>query len=189
MNDSDSERGQFVLLSREVDCLRRDLRRAKVAFTATILSMASVIAIQSLWGPKNIVAASANRDGIMRVRGLIIEDAKGTERLRLGAPLPDPMGADGVRHRRQGPISGMILSDATGTERAGFATDDQFGETFLGLDSRKGQEVLFLENPDGGTNFVIFDSKGNEAALTVFPSGPKLVLKKAKQVVAQLPEK
>jgi len=190
MTDPNSEQTQFDLVKREVDGLRRDIRRVRLASAVAILSLAGAIAIQSLWNPKNTVAAAAaGRDGIMHVRGLIIEDAKGTERLRLGAPLPDPMGADGTRHRRQGPISGMILSDAKGIERAGFATDDQYGETFLGLDSRKGQEVLFLENPDGGTNFDIFDRSGNEAALTVFPTGPKLVLKRAKQVVAQLPEK
>ncbi len=117
-----------------------------------------------------------------------MEDASGVERVRLGAPLPDPMGTDGIRHKRQGAISGLIISDAKGTERGGYATDDQYDEAFFTLDSRKGQEVLFLANPDGGTNLDLFDKLGNEAQLTVFPSGPKLVLKRAKKVVAQLPD-
>jgi len=81
----------------------------------------------------------------------------------------------------------MIISDAKGTERGGYATDDQYDEAFFTLDSRKGQEVLFLANPGGGTNLDLFDKSGNEAQLTVFPEGPKLVLKRNKQIVAQLP--
>jgi len=132
--------------------------------------------------------ASTDHDGIMHVRGLIVEDAKGVERLRLGAPLPDPMGADGIRHTRRGVISGMIISDAKGTERGGYVTADQSDEAFFTLDSRKEQEVLFLANPNGGTNLALFDRFGNAAQLTVFPSGPKFVLTKEKQIIAQIPE-
>ena len=110
------------------------------------------------------------------------------ERLRLGAPLPDPMGTDGKRSHRQGVISGMLISDSKGPERGGYVTADASDEAFLTLDSRKGQEVLFLANPDGGTNLDLFDKLGNEAELTVFPDGPEFVLKKKKQVIAQLPE-
>ena len=132
--------------------------------------------------------SAASKDGIMHVRGLVVEDANGVERLRLGAPLPDPMGTDGKRHPRQGVISGMLISDSKGTERGGYVTADASDEAFFTLDSRKGQEVLFLANPGGGTNLDLFDKLGNEAQLTVFPDGPKFVLKKKKQVVAQLPE-
>ncbi len=133
------------------------------------------------------VNAAARGDHVLRVRGLIVEDAHGVERVRLGAPLPDPMGADGVRHKRQGDISGMLISDAKGTERGGYVTADASDEAFFTLDSRKGQEVLFLANPEGGTNLDLFDKAGNEAALTVFPEGPKLEMKKAGRVVAEVP--
>jgi len=49
------------------------------------------------------------------------------------------------------------------------------------------QQVLLLANPKGGVNFDLFDSKGNEAQLLVFPSGPTLTMKKAKQTVLELP--
>ena len=65
-------------------------------------------------------------------------------------------------------------------------TADASDEAFFALDSRKGQEVLFLANPDGGTNLDLFDKLGNEAKLPIFPDEPKFVLKK-KQVVAQFP--
>jgi hypothetical protein len=128
-----------------------------------------------------------DKAGILRVRGLIVEDQNGREHVRLGAPLPDPM-IHGVRHKRSGVISGLLISDAEGNERGGYVTSDKSGEAFLTLDSEDEQQVLFLANPKGGVNFDIFDSKGNEANITVFPDGPKLTLTKAKNRVFELPK-
>ena len=95
---------------------------------------------------------------------------------------------DGKRHPRQGVISGILLSDATGTERSGYFTADADAETVFTLDSQHGQEVRFLTNKEGGTNFDLYDAAGNEAQLTVFPNGPKFVMTRHKQIVAQLPQ-
>jgi hypothetical protein len=127
-----------------------------------------------------------DKDGILHVRGVVVEDQKGLERVRLGAPVPDPM-IHGVRRKRVAPVFGLIISDAAGSERGGFTTND-FGEAFIGLDSEDEQQVLLLANPKGGANFDLFDSKGNEAQLTVFPNGPKLIFKKSKETVLELPK-
>jgi len=132
------------------------------------------------------MASTTDKDGILHVRGLIVEDANKRERVRLGAPLPGPM-IHGVRYKRSGAVSGLIISDAEGNERGGYVTSDQYGEAFLSLDSEDEQQVLFLVNPKGGVNFDIFDSNGNEAKLTVFPDGPKFKMKKLKKNVAELP--
>jgi len=131
--------------------------------------------------------AQPDTDGILRVRGLIVEDQNGHERVRLGAPLPDPM-IHGVRIKRKGVVSGILISDADGNERGGYVTADKSGEAFLSLDSKDEQQVLFLANPKGGVNFDLFDSKGNEAQILVFPGGPKLTLKKMKETVLELPK-
>jgi hypothetical protein len=131
--------------------------------------------------------AQPDKDGILRVRGLIVEDPNGHERVRLGAPLPDPM-IHGVRVKRSGVISGMLISDADGNERGGYVTGDKSGEAFFTLDSEDEQQVLFLANPKGGVNFDLFDSKGNEAQMTVFPDGPRLTLRKEKKTVSELPK-
>jgi hypothetical protein len=104
----------------------------------------------------------------------------------LGAPLPDPMG-HGVRIKRQGPISGLIISDANGDEPGGYFTGDQIGEAVLTLDSEDEQQMRFLANPKGVANFDIYDSKGNEAQLTVFPTGPRLMMMKAKTRIFEFP--
>ncbi len=135
--------------------------------------------------PSSVSASTTDEDGIMHVRGLVVVDAAGHERVLLGAPLPDPL-IRNVRVKRQGVLSGILLTDATGTERSGYATEEE-GETFLTLDSQRGQEMTLLSNPGGGVNFDISDPKGNEAAITVFPNGPKFKMKKAKQLVVELP--
>ena len=128
-----------------------------------------------------------SKDGIIRVRGLIVEDENGRERLRLGAPLPDPM-IRGVRRKRKGAVSGLLISDANGDERGGYVTGDASGEAFFTLDSQDEQQLLLLANPGGGVNFDLFDSKGNEAEITVFPDGPKFTLTRAKTRVLELPK-
>ena len=88
----------------------------------------------------------------------MIVDDKGTERVWIGAPVPDAI-VQGQRQKRQGPISGMVLLDAKGNERGGYVTSDLSGEVFMSLDSERGQETLFLANPGGGAHVSIFDGQ------------------------------
>jgi len=130
--------------------------------------------------------AKSDSSGILRVRGLIVEDQNGHERARLGAPLPDPT-IHGIRRKRVGSISGLTISDADGNERGGYVTGDRSGEAFFTLDSEDEQQLLFLANRKGGVNFNLFDSKGNGAQILVFPSGPKFTLRRAKETVLEMP--
>lgn len=170
----------------QLKSLRTQNRSLRILAISSLALALAGLALQLAPIARN-VQVTAPKDGILRVRGLIVEDSTGVERVRLGAPLPDPMGPNGTRQKRQGPISGLIIADAKGIERGGYVTDDQHGEAFFSLDSQKGQEVLFLTNPDGGTNLDLFDKLGNEAQLTVFPTGPELILKRSNKVVAKLP--
>ena len=122
----------------------------------------------------------------MHVRGLVVDDAAGRERLRLGAPLPDPL-QHGIRAKRSGTLSGLLITDASQTERGGYVTNDS-GEAFFSLDAPEEQQVLFLVNPHGGVNFDLYDKLGNEASLRVFPSGPQFKLKRAGNTVVELPD-
>src|SRR5437868_3696323 len=76
-----------------------------------------------------LIRSRTNHKGpgqILRVRGLIVVDEHGIERVWIGAPLPDPSFL-GKRGQRQAPISGILLMDADGTERSGYVTDE-FGQ-------------------------------------------------------------
>lgn len=172
-------------LQRDVQKLRRSFRVQRWLLAGSFVVISFLVAtVLSRSTP--VMASTTDKDGILHVRGLVVEDANHHERVQLGAPLPDPM-IHGVRYKRSGAISGLIISDADGNERGAYATSDKSGEAFLSLDSEDEQQVLFLANPKGGVNFDIFDSNGNEAQLTVFPDGPKLKMKKMKATVVELP--
>jgi hypothetical protein len=179
---SESESTQLL---RDVQELRQAYRVQRWLLAASFVLIA-LLALMIVGRSTSVLASTTDKDGILHVRGLVVEDSNQRERLRLGAPLPDPM-IHGVRYKRSGAISGLIISDAEGNERGGYVTSDQSGEAFLSLDSEDEQQVLFLANPKGGVNLDIFDSKGNEAQLTVFPDGPKLKMKKMKATVVELP--
>lgn len=180
MSESDSSQ-----LLRDVQELRQAYRVQRWLLAASFV-MIALLALMVVGRSISVLASTTDKDGILHVRGLVVEDGNKRERLRLGAPLPDPM-IHGVRYKRSGAISGLIISDAEGNERGGYVTSDQFGEAFLSLDSEDEQQVLFLANPKGGVNLDIHDSKGNEAQLTVFPDGPKLQMKKMKATISELP--
>ena len=97
---------------RQIERLERRLK------TLTVVLFVSVggLAILSLW-PRSATGES------LRVRQITVVDAHGTERVWIGAPVPDPI-IQGERRQRSGPISGLVLLDAKGNERAGFATSD-----------------------------------------------------------------
>src|SRR5262245_11013385 len=124
---------------------------------------------------------------VLRVREVVIVDEKGTERVWIGAPVPDPI-VQGQRQKRAGPVSGVILLDAKGNERGGYVTSDGSGEVFMSLDSEKAQETLFLANPGGGAHLSIFDGQGNLARIGVLNNQPTLLLRRAGNTLFEQPQ-
>ena len=122
-------------------------------------------------------ATREKRSGeILRARGLVIIDEKGTERVVIGAPLPDPM-ILGKRRKRDGRVSGLIIADGTGTERGGYVTDDQAGNALLTLDAQGFQTVLLLAEPDGDTTFRLWDRSQSSITMGAWKKGPFFNLK------------
>jgi hypothetical protein len=186
---------ELILFREEMLRLRRGYRAQQFLLLIAIASILSLTIIV-LRSPAPVTAQSTpDKDGVLHVRGLVVEDLGGHERLRLGAPLPDPM-IRGVRRKRQGAVSGLLISDPNGNERGGYVTADTSGEAFIALDSEDDQEVMLLTNPKGGANFYLRD-KSNLAQMTVFagetygnaqlPDGPKFTMSKAKQILLELP--
>ena len=91
---------------------------------------------------------------ILTVRGLVVVDERGIERVRIGAPLPDPI-VQGKRVPRQGQVSGILIFDSDGDERSGYVTNSR-GDAFLTLDAKSGQQTIFLANRDGGANLAVW---------------------------------
>jgi len=105
------------------------------------------------------IAAARKEPDTLRLRQLSIVDANGVERVRIGAPLPEPLML-GKRVHRDGSLSGILLFDAEGTERTGYATGDDYPNVIFTLDSLSSQHVLFMAEPQGSPALFLWDKKG-----------------------------
>jgi len=76
---------------------------------------------------------TSRSDSVLTLRELVIVDSMGTPRVRIAAPLPDPIML-GKRFSRGGVVSGIIIYDAEGNERGGYVTGDESRGAALTLD-------------------------------------------------------
>ena len=140
-------------LSARISQLERRWARQRAAFVFTLLlGAATGIALSS--ARPDVFAQTQKTNEILTVRGLVVVDERGVERVRLGAPLPDPI-VQGKRVPRQGVVSGILILDADGDERGGYVTEAH-GDAFLTLDAKKAQQTVFIANRDGGANLSIW---------------------------------
>src|ERR1700730_11510375 len=91
---------------------------------------------------------------VVTVRELIVVDDHGIARVRVRAPLPEPI-TNGRVMKRDDTVSGILIYDAAGNERGGFVTDNSIGNAVLTLDSNVGQEITLVAYPNGGAEFGI----------------------------------
>jgi len=185
MNTSDPQKIEMVAAQ-----LERQNRLLKRALFLSVVLWLSVVVFWCVAdsGPMQVRAAQANE--VLRVRGLIVVDEKGVERVRIGAPLPDPM-MFGRRISRGGSVSGILLSDANGMERSGYVTDNDYGNVFFTLDSTtRGQHVLFVSDPNGGATLRMLDrgTNGiNSLSLEASDDGPSFKLVKDGKTIFEQP--
>lgn len=104
------------------------LEQRQKRLTRTIWVLAAVLAITVLVDSSPLPASAdpepaTRSDSVLRIRELVIVDPNGTDRVRIAAPLPDPIML-GRRSRRGDPVSGIIIYDAEGNERGGYVTGD-----------------------------------------------------------------
>ena len=106
---------------------------------------------------------------IIKVRGLIVVDSLGVERVILGSPLPDPQ-FHGYRIPRgeDAGVSGIMLYDGEGQERGGYVTDDYYGNVFLTFDSKTEQQALLIAEPQGGATTMLWARNGNKITLGAY---------------------
>lgn len=126
-------------------------------------------------------------DKILKVRGIVVVDSLGIERVIVGAPLPTAQTSFGNRvyPREKGAgVYGVMLYDAEGQERGGYVTDDDYGNVFLTLDSKTGQTFLALAEPNGSTALQMWDRKGkNKISLEASDESAEIKLKSNNQPV------
>jgi hypothetical protein len=115
-------------------------------------------------------SAAENPGAILRVKGLVIVDQNGTERVWIGAPLPGQV-VNGKREQRPSRQAGIVLYDDKGIERSGYVTDDKSGNVFLSLDDRNKQEAVFVADAEHGTSLRLWYEK-DSAEIRVDPDDP-----------------
>src|SRR6202795_1487583 len=133
---------QLDILQRRVSSLER-----RVVWLA--VCCAALTTCLFLFATGGGVKADA-QPGILTVKRLAVVDDKGTERVVIAAPLPDPI-IQGTRVKRDGPVSGMLIFDPKGNERGGYVTSDT-GDlaAFLTLRSEPDQVFTAYANANSG---------------------------------------
>jgi hypothetical protein len=114
--------------------------------------------------PLRRVGAAADESNL-RLRSLEIIDSAGVARLRLGAPVPDPM-TDGKTSPRRSPQSGIQFNDARGNEIGGLGMLDD-GSIILCFDTHSSEATCMYVLPSGERGFSVTDDHGKDRAVMV----------------------
>jgi len=83
----------------------------------------------------------------IKAKEVVVVDANGIVRARLGGDLPDAVMAGGRVSKRGTKAAGLIIYDEEGIERGGYATLDTGSNAVLTLDSKYRQAALFVAGP------------------------------------------
>jgi hypothetical protein len=177
-----------ISIEKEMAGIKAQNRRLAIAVGATLfLWSVTVVCVIVLIHRGKIETAPQGISDILRTRTLVVIDDHGTERVRIGAPLPEPI-IMGQKKKRDDSIAGILLYDKLGNERGGYVTDNSVGNALLTLDSNVGQEFTLVAYPNGGAEFGINDDQKNAVSLSALESGPRLQLRKRGQVVFEQPQ-
>jgi hypothetical protein len=188
------EEREIIKIKESVSKLERQNRRLTWGFRLLLALWvatftASAVIRQARAEMDNAQAGlNVTQNSVLRVRGLVVVDENGTERVQIGAPLPDPLTL-GKRSKRVGAISGILLMDDDGNERSGYVTSDATGEVFLTLDNVGGQTAMFYANPHTGSQLYVRDiDNGNFLELNATGKNPGLTIVRQGKTVFKVPE-
>ena len=147
-----------------------EIRHKRMVWGFWMLAVVILAAIVVLREKPAVASAAENPGEILRVKGLVIVDENGTERVWIGAPLPGQL-VNGKREQRPSVQAGIVLYDDKGIERSGYVTDDKSGNVFLSLDDRNKQEAVFVADAERGTALRMWYDK-DSAEIRVDPDDP-----------------
>jgi hypothetical protein len=153
-------------LDRRVTLLSRIL--AALALTVTVLGMTAFAASQQ--SPSR----PAGMDSVLVVRALSVVDARGVERVRIAAPLPDPIML-GRRFERGEAVSGILIYDSEGNERGGYVTDESRNAA-LTLDEINRAAIHIGTGDRGESHISLSNGRGGFAVFGMRPTGSFLAL-------------
>lgn len=161
-------------LRRRIESLERRCRRQTTGIAAILAACGLGFAAQS-----------ADEESLT-LRELVIVDARGTPRVRIAAPLPDPIML-GKRFQRGDPVSGILIYDDEGNERGGYVTGDGTRSAALTLDEINRAAIHLGVSERGEAHVMLSNGQGSSAAMGVVPDGGYLRLERGGQAVTTLP--
>lgn len=130
---------------------------------------------------------NANFDTVT-AKEVVVVDAKGIIRARLGGDLPDAVMASGRVAKRGSKAAGLIIYDEEGIERGGYVTQDTGSNAMLTLDSKTRQSALFVADPsEEQTSALKLWNKGSSIELRSDPNGSRLSVADGSGVTFQQP--
>jgi hypothetical protein len=118
-----------------------------------LLGMAGMY-VKGLKDPESVQGQSTHP--VLTASELVIADANGVVRARLGTKMPDAI-VNGKTRPRGDEIAGLLLYDDTGQERGGYVTFKSSGYVGLTVDSRDNMVGSFLAGPKGGAILQLSD--------------------------------
>jgi hypothetical protein len=154
-----------------------------------------VVALALLWAGTTGVwlmktspyVARASQPESLTVKRLAVIDEKGTERVVISAPLPEPI-INGKRGKRDSPVSGMLIFDPKGNERGGYVTSDG-GDlaALLTLDSENDQVFTAYANAGSGATVWVTNEKHQNVVMSTHNTAVLEIIHGKKVVYKQPP--
>ena len=159
----------------------------KIFYTISAFNLVAFACYLISFTSKKEMLQSGFEDKILKVRGIVVVDSLGIERVIVGAHLPEPNFATGYRSKgrgKSGSVSGVMLFDSEGQERGGYVTDDYYGNAFLTLDSKTSQQFLMIAEPQGDASLQLWNTdRKNKVSISVGDDGADIEIKKNNRAV------
>jgi hypothetical protein len=169
------------IMPEEIAALDRRISQLKKYVVALALLWAGTT---GLWFMKSPASQPEN----LIVKRLAVVDQKGTERVVISAPLPEPM-INGKREKRDSPASGMLIFDPKGNERGGYVTSDG-GDlaALLTLDSENEQVFTAYANAGSGASVWVTNEKHQNVVMSSHNTAVLEIIHGKKIVYKQPPD-
>jgi len=170
----------------EIAALDRRISQLKKYVVALALLWAGTTGLWFMKSPPFAVRAAQPENLI--VKRLAVVDQKGTERVVISAPLPEPM-INGKRGKRDSPVSGILIFDPKGNERGGYATSDG-GDlaALLTLDSENDQVFTAYANSGSGASVWVTNEKHQNVVMSSHNTAVLEIIHGKKIVYKQPPD-
>jgi hypothetical protein len=149
--------------------------RLLTRFAIVVSVLAALTTLNAFFGRATSERAlTVGADSVLALRALSIVDSRGVERVRIAAPLPDPIML-GRRFARGEQVSGMMIYDGEGNERGGYITDESRNAA-LTLDEINRAAVHLGTNDRGEAHLSLSNGRGGFAILGMRPTGTFMAL-------------